>query len=470
MSVLLISTYESGFQSLGTAVAATHLLENGVEVNTLDLSLERVPDMSAIASHDYVGFHLPMFHSVPLAVRVAAQLREEKSAPPIFFYGLYADLFRHELLANFGDYVLGTDWEDHIAPLVVGGMVDPSLIQISKRGFVRQRHYRAPSRHVLPHLGRYAKLIDEGDAVLAASVEATRGCAHHCTHCPIPPVYGGKVTLIDEAVVLEDIDNLVKMGARHISFVDPDFLNAPPRSLSVVSQMHEKYPFLTYDFVAKISHFRRHERYVRELALKGLKFVVTAVEFNDDDVLSVLKKNHDIADIDWAIGLFRETGVHLKPTFVMINPWVDVPDVMDLLNFIESRDLIDAVDPIQYKIRLLLFNNSPLMDSVGLSAALGATDDFYTEWRHRNPVVEDLHQEICQHVDQALEQNMAPREIFFGVKERVRRRLSPEYRSRLAPPPAWLKPALATECPRFDVPNYCCTEPTSGLEELKGLI
>lgn len=466
MKVLLVSTYESGFQSLGITVAAAHLLAANVDTEALDLSVSPTPPTEELSRHDLVGFHLPMFHSVPAAVRVASRIREQERRPKIFFYGLYADLFRQKLLARYADYILGTDWEEQIVPMVMQGAVDPSLVQLGQSGFVRQRQYRAPERQVLPHLGNYAKLIDDGAQVLAAAAEATRGCAHHCTHCPIPPVYGGKVTVIPEEVVLADIENLVTMGARHISFIDPDFLNVPRHSLAVVQAIHVRYPFVTYDFVAKITHFRRHERYVRELAKLGLKFVLTAMEFNDNEVLDILKKKHDTEDLDWSIALFRELGVHLKPTFVMINPWAEVEDIMELLEFIETRGLIEAVDPVQYKIRLLLFNNSPLLDSVGLYASLGAEGDYYTEWSHRNPVVESLHREICALVDEYVDRNAGAEEIFYAVKGRVVERLPPEYRSTLSPGPG-LRPA--GECPRFNVPNYCCTEPTEGLEELKGL-
>jgi hypothetical protein len=144
-----------------------------------------------------------------------------------------------------------------------------------------------------------------------------------------------------------------------------------------------------------------------------------------------------------------------------------VGDIMDLLEFVETRGLIDAVDPIQYKIRLLLFNNSPLMDSVGLYASLGDESDYYTEWCHRNPAVEELHREICRWVDEAVERHLSTEDIFYGVKRRVAERLPPGHRSSIGPAPVKLPPA---ECPRFNVPNYCCTEPTEGLEELKGLL
>ena len=224
------------------------------------------------------------------------------------------------------------------------------------------------------------------------------------------------MTLIPEEVVLADIDNLVHMGARHLSFIDPDFLNAPRHSLSIVQQMNERYPFLTFDFTAKITHYRRHAEYVEQLARLGLRYTLTAMEFNDDDTLQRLKK-HSTQDLQWTIDFLRSLGVDVKPTFVFINPWVTVQDMMNLLSFIEENDLIDCVDPVQYKIRLLLFRNSLLLDGTYIDpSAFGDQNDFYTDWRHEDPAIEALYRELVRLVDQ----HMAAGATFYDTFQAVR--------------------------------------------------
>ena len=89
---------------------------------------------------------------------------------------------------------------------------------------------------------------------LVGYVEASRGCLHHCLHCPIVPVYEGRFFLVPETVVLEDIRRQVQAGATHITFGDPDFLNGPGHSLNIVRAMHAEFPHLTFDFTAKIEH------------------------------------------------------------------------------------------------------------------------------------------------------------------------------------------------------------------------
>jgi radical SAM superfamily enzyme YgiQ (UPF0313 family) len=395
---LLVSTYESGFQSLGTTVAAAHLKQGGVPCRLLDLSIASAPAAEELQRYGVVGFHVPMYHALPQSFSLAKRLLALDARPKIFFFGLYASLFRDEILSKYGDYVFDTNWEDKLLdvvltldggqPLAADGVKEPADPARPAYSYRRQDRFLPPAREFLPDLGHYTRFVDGGARLLTGNVETTRGCIHPCTHCPLPPVYGGKVTLIPEEVVLADIDNLVRMGARHLSFIDPDFLNAPRHSLSIVQQMNEKYPFLTYDFTAKITHFRRHAEYVEQLAPLGLRYCLTAMEFNDDDTLERLKKKHSTQDLQWAIDFLRSLGVHVKPTFVFVNPWVTVEDMMHLLDFIEENDLIECVDPVQYKIRLLLFRNSLLLDGTFIDrSAFGNENDFYTEWQHEDAAV-----------------------------------------------------------------------------------
>ena len=88
----------------------------------------------------------------------------------------------------------------------------------------------------------------------SGQVEASRGCLHRCRHCPLPPIYGGRFFIVPPDIVLSDIRNQVKAGARHITFADADFLNGPGHVMPIVAAMHDEFPDLTFDFTAKVSH------------------------------------------------------------------------------------------------------------------------------------------------------------------------------------------------------------------------
>ena len=75
-----------------------------------------------------------------------------------------------------------------------------------------------------------------GEERLTGYVEATRGCVHRCRHCPVPAVYDGRIRVWQREVLVEDVARLWEDGMRHLTFGDPDFLNAVPHALAVVAR------------------------------------------------------------------------------------------------------------------------------------------------------------------------------------------------------------------------------------------
>ncbi len=149
----------------------------------------------------------------------------------------------------------------------------PVLEKLSFAVPARRRFRRWRNTHTSSTMAR---------AELPGYVEASRGCLHLCTHCPIPPVYGGRFFVLPQEVVLEDIRRQVAAGATHITFGDPDFLNGPKHSLRVVRAMHEEFPSLTFDFTAKVEHLLNRGEDLPEFAAAGCLFIITAVESLSD--------------------------------------------------------------------------------------------------------------------------------------------------------------------------------------------
>ena len=84
-----------------------------------------------------------------------------------------------------------------------------------------------------------------GEERLVGYVEASHGCVHRCRHCPVPAVYDGRIRVVQAETVLSDVERLAGMGARHITFGDPDFLNGWRHSLAIVRALHQRCPELT---------------------------------------------------------------------------------------------------------------------------------------------------------------------------------------------------------------------------------
>jgi radical SAM superfamily enzyme YgiQ (UPF0313 family) len=356
MRVLLVSTYELGHQPLHVASPASALQAAGHEVRCLDLSVEQW-DPTALEWAGAVAFSVPMHTAMRLAMRAARAVRAARPELPICFYGLYAPISRDLTLGRLADRLIAGEYEPQLvawASSLDGG----STIDLGRHAF------DVPARDLLPPLERYAHLALGGEERLVGYVEASHGCVHKCTHCPVPVIYDGRIRVVPQDVVLDDIAQLVEMGARHITFGDPDFLNGRKHSLAIVRAMHERFPDLTFDCTTKVEHILEFPEVWPELSRGGCLFVTSALECMNDDILGRLHKGHTTEDAAHAVALLREHGIELRPSFLPFTPWTTEGDVLDILDFVVEHDLIGNVDPVQYSIRLLVPEGSLLLEQV----------------------------------------------------------------------------------------------------------
>jgi radical SAM superfamily enzyme YgiQ (UPF0313 family) len=448
-AVLLISCYELGHQPLSVASPLAFLEHAGYSPAALDIAVQPFEE-GVVRRARFVGISVPMHTALRLGVRAAERIRQINPACHIAFYGLYARLNSDYLLERAADSVIAGEFESALVALVqhlaAGETGTVAQVVLTRLPFV------LPSRSRLPPLAQYAHIVRNGRRDLTGYVEASRGCLHHCLHCPIPPVYGGRFFVVPQQVVLEDIARLVEAGATHITFGDPDFLNGPGHSLAVVRALHARFPEITFDFTAKVEHILERRALFPELGRVGCAFMVTAAESLSDVVLAHLEKGHTRADIHQALRIVREAGIAFRPTWVAFTPWTTLEDYCDMLAFVAREELIDHVDPVQYSIRLLVPPGSVLLKSPAMIPHLGRLnkEGLRYEWRHPDPRMDELHRAVSATVEGAAREGEDPGLTFH----RLRRLAFAAAGRRPAAVPVALAPGRVRP-PRLTEPWFC---------------
>jgi radical SAM superfamily enzyme YgiQ (UPF0313 family) len=424
-SILIVSCYELGHQPLGAALPLGFLERAGFAPDALDIAVQDF-DEAKVARARLVAISVPMHTALRLGVRVAERVGELNPGAAVCFYGLYAALNADYLLEHGGDYCIGGECETPLVALAeaLNAGRTGAVEGVYQRGqaaqpFLRRLPFPLPLRTPLPPLERYARLEHKGESRVVGYVEASRGCRHLCTHCPIPPVYGGRFFIIPQDVVQEDIRRHVRAGATHITFGDPDFLNGPGHSLKIVRALHAEFPELTFDFTAKIEHVLKHAEVFPELGTSGCLFMVSAVESLSDRVLTVLEKNHTRADVEKALKIVHGAGIALRPTWVAFTPWTTLEDYVEVLEFIEENGLIDHVDPVQYTIRLLVPPGSYLAERPAMRPYLGPLDQaaFSYHWDHPDPRMDRLQKAVSKLVEADATAGADPADTFYRVRD-----------------------------------------------------
>jgi hypothetical protein len=472
--VLLVSTYELGHQPVHVASPAAALRASGHDVRAIDVSVEPW-DRALVEWADRVAFSVPMHTAMRMAVALAASVRAQRPGLPICLYGLYAGMGRDSAAAGMADQVIVGEYEPALLTWAEGtgnagvpGNAGDVMVHLGRSGFT------TPARDLLPPLERYARLVVDNEERLAGAVEASHGCSHRCRHCPLPVVYDGRLRVVPEDVVVGDVSQLVAMGARHVSFADPDFLNGPRHAVRVAQAVHSCFPELSFDCTTKVEHILAHGDLWEVLAKAGCLFVVSAFESVDDTTLRILDKGHTSGDESAAVTLLRDHGIEVRPSWLPFTPWTTTAEVGAMLDFVVAHDLVGNVDAVQYTIRLLLPEGSLLLSAPEVKTRLEHydADRLSWVWTAKETGLDDLQRELATLVEEATTEPAPARaeDTFAEVDARVRAYISNQgTTSGMARP---RRGSLSTgptgPRPRLSEPWFCCSEPTSTQLEAVG--
>lgn len=406
--VLLVSNFEGGYPPVSVTFAATELLEAGHEVTVLDTYVEGIRD-ELFPEPDLVAISIPLFDALWPGIEIANRVREANPDAYITFFGQYATINQTRLAGKYGDSCVVGESEATLAALAArngGGHAEciPGLAERNGSGDVQaippsrpRSGFRRPTRDLLPPLHKYPQAkVDEvlGGKQVVGAIELTRGCHHRCTYCSVFAAYDGKVVVMPQEILLDDVRDQVERGMTHLSFVDAEFFNTRKHGLRLLRLLHAGFPDLTYDFTTRVDHLIENRETMAEFRELGVRFITSALEFPSQEVLDEINKEVTVMDLETAIRIVRDAGIEINPTFIMFNPWISLEDLATFGVFVERNDLGAVIDPIQFETRLHLYRGSPLLSSASIQALRLVEEEFHYEWEHPDPRVDELFHEI----------------------------------------------------------------------------
>jgi radical SAM superfamily enzyme YgiQ (UPF0313 family) len=455
VKIALLSTYELGRQPFGLASPAAWLRKRGYTVTCMDLSRESLNEQ-ALRQADLVAFYVPMHTATRLTLELLEPVRRINAQAYLCVYGLYASLSADIFRARGISSILGGEFEQALVDLaehLSGLSALPQIHPLDSTVSLARLRFQVPDRSDLPPLRSYAHLVlPSGEHRTVGYTEASRGCKHHCRHCPIVPVYDGVFRVVDRDVVLADIRQQVAAGAQHITFGDPDFFNGVGHAIPLIESLHREFPQLTYDVTVKVQHVLENADLLPTLRATGCLFIVSAVESLDDSVLAKLQKHHTRADFFRVVELCRRAGITLQPTFVPFTPWTTSEQILDLFEQLRRLDLVESVAPIQLAIRLLIPAGSRLLELDDIRQVIGPFDApvLAYPWKNPHPGIDQLCNELQDIVALSEKLHRVRSATFDNMYRAVHQVAHLD-----SPPPAPALLASRATVPYLNEPWYC---------------
>ena len=154
---------------------------------------------------------------------------------------------------------------------------------------------------------------------------------------------------------------------------------------------------------------------------------------------------------------FVDHGIEVRPSWLPFTPWTTINDLIDLVDFVVTHDLVPNVDPVQYTVRLLVPEGSLLLGRAAMTPHLGPYDPVRLgwTWSHPDPRIDQLQQEVAALVEGRPEQ--AATQTFGEIDAMIR---SSATTCRTPPPRGAISEGPQGERARLTEPWFCCSEPT----------
>lgn len=227
----------------------------------------------------------------------------------------------------------------------------------------------------LPDYSQLKQILDLGGV---AEMETGRGCPWgHCTFCSVHIFWGQptwKHKMVDN--VIQELQIFKKYGVEKINIVDEEFLGCTAEQIEerkdFIKAIVAGNPNIKFSLNARVDAIYRTEddeilaqkkREQFELVLKmGVAWLFLGIESGSDSQLARYGKGVNRADIEGALKMINEYGIHFLIGFIMFDALVTKKELIENIEFIKRNNLLKYLHSPLNKMRV--YKNIPYLKLV----------------------------------------------------------------------------------------------------------
>jgi anaerobic magnesium-protoporphyrin IX monomethyl ester cyclase len=206
-------------------------------------------------------------------------------------------------------------------------------------------------------------------------VYSARGCPYQCVFCSCNRFWG-KVRYASADYILEELEELIRNGAKVVRFADENFVSNIPR----LEEIAEKIRFRGLNSRLRFSCWCRANNLtagvIKTLKSMNIVSVKLGLESGNQRILDYLKGGVTVEQNELAIRMLKEAGIQANSDFIFGIPDETPAEIADTYNFIR-RSQIDLVE-------VNIFSPLPGTPVWNDAKAKGLVDDRRMDWSRLN--------------------------------------------------------------------------------------
>jgi len=236
--------------------------------------------------------------------------------------------------------VRGNDRATRSAPAAAGpGCLPaprPDSVAAACRPFTRDLNaIPFPARDLLPN-DAYLAFGRRRYGFGVTTVLSTRGCPYACEFCS-NVVFGNSYRERSVANVVDEIEDVLRLGYERVSFADDVFTMNRARVLAVCAEIRRRGLRFDWECLARVDGFE--PALAREMRRAGCRRVFFGIESGNDEILRLMRKGITTAQARAAVLAAAAAGLQTGAFFILCYPGETDDTVLETLRFATSLPL-----------------------------------------------------------------------------------------------------------------------------------
>ncbi|HUV04882.1 MAG TPA: radical SAM protein [Armatimonadota bacterium] len=214
-----------------------------------------------------------------------------------------------------------------------------------------------------------------GQAAMPVSpgISTNRGCYHRCSFCCVQSFFGLSGSRVPRLRspenTVDEIESVIaRTNVKTFNFVDDSFLGPGQKLRERVIRLAEEIEArnLKITFTIQCRADEVDEEVLRLLKEVGLTDVFLGIESGVQRQLDTYNKHVTVEQNRRGIEIVRRSGVRLRSGFIMFDPYVTIPELLQNIQFARETGILEEAKkvPVAFVTPLLLHRGVPLVEQL----------------------------------------------------------------------------------------------------------